>query len=103
VVGIVLTGLQNDGTAGLLAVKRCGGITMVQDPAEASSPGMPQSALAQVEVDYCLPVAKMGAVLYRLTREPPQEAPPIPQDLLAEIDITEHPDKALTGQRKLAP
>src|SRR5262245_26858377 len=95
VVGIVLTGLQSDGTAGLLAIKRCGGIAMVQDPAEASSPAMPQSALAQVEVDYCLPVAKMGAVLYRFTREPPQEALPIPQDLLAEIDITEHPDKSL--------
>jgi two-component system chemotaxis response regulator CheB len=77
VVGVVLTGMQNDGTAGLLAIKRCGGITMVQDPTEALYPDMPLSALAYVEVDYCLPVPKMGATLYRLVHESPL-APPIP-------------------------
>jgi two-component system chemotaxis response regulator CheB len=101
VVGMVLTGLQNDGTAGLLAVKRCGGITMVQDPGEAAYPDMPRSALAQVEVDYCLPISKMGAVLYRLTQERPQVISPIPQDLLAEIAMTEHPDKSLNRAEEI--
>src|SRR5215813_7040244 len=69
VVGVVLTGLQNDGTSGLLAVKRCGGIAIVQDPTDALYPDMPLSAIEHVEVDYCLPVLKMGAVLYRLSQE----------------------------------
>jgi two-component system chemotaxis response regulator CheB len=91
VVGVVLTGLQNDGTAGLLAVKRCGGIAIVQDPDDALYPEMPRSALKYVEVDHCLPVSRMGAVLYRLTQEPPQETPPIPENLAFEVSLAEHP------------
>jgi two-component system, chemotaxis family, protein-glutamate methylesterase/glutaminase len=91
VVGIVLTGTQNDGTAGLVAIKRCGGIAMVQDPAEAPYADMPQSALEYVKVDYCVPVAKMGAVLYRLAHEVPPETPAIPHEILVEAALAEHP------------
>src|SRR5215813_11932247 len=91
VVGIVLTGLQNDGTSGLLAIKRCGGVAMVQDPADALYPDMPLSALEHVEVDYCLPVMKMGVVLYRLSQEPPAATPSIPEDLRIEVNIAENP------------
>src|SRR5262249_52446716 len=44
-IGVLLTGLLNDGTPGLQAIKRCGGTTVVQDPAEAHAPSMPISAL----------------------------------------------------------
>jgi two-component system chemotaxis response regulator CheB len=91
VVGVVLTGLQNDGTSGLLAIKRCGGIAMVQDPADAPYPDMPTNALEQVEVDYCVPVLKMGAILYRLTQEPAAATPSIPEDLHIEVSIAENP------------
>jgi two-component system, chemotaxis family, protein-glutamate methylesterase/glutaminase len=91
VVGVVLSGLQNDGTSGLLAIKRCGGIAMVQDPTDALYPDMPLSALEHVEVDYCLPVMKMGAMLYRLSQEPPAATPSIPEDLLIEVNIAEKP------------
>jgi len=83
--------MQNDGTAGLLAVQRCGGITMVQDPTDALYPDMPLSALEHVTVDYCLPVLKMGAVLYRLSQEPPAATPPIPEELQIEVNIAENP------------
>ena len=92
VVGVLLTGMQSDGTVGLLAVKRCGGIAMVQDPTDALYPDMPRHALEDVAVDYCLPVSKMGAVLYRLTQEPPLTTLPIPHNLLVEEDIVEHPN-----------
>jgi two-component system chemotaxis response regulator CheB len=91
VIGVVLTGLQNDGTAGLLAIKRCGGIAIVQDPTDALYPGMPLSALEYVEVDHCVPLLHMGPLLYRLTQEPPGETPLIPQDLLIEVNIAENP------------
>jgi two-component system chemotaxis response regulator CheB len=91
VVGVVLTGLQNDGTSGLLAIKRCGGIAIVQDPTDALYPNMPLNALEQVEVDYCVPLIKMGAILYRLNQEPAAAMPPIPQDLRIEVSIAENP------------
>jgi two-component system chemotaxis response regulator CheB len=93
VVGVVLTGLQNDGTAGLLAIKRCGGTAIVQDPTDAPYPDMPLSALEHVKVDYCVPVLKMGAVLYRLSQEPPAATPPIPQELCIEVNIAENPNE----------
>ena len=68
-IGIVLTGLLDDGTAGLQAVKRCGGIAIVQDPEEAPFPDMPKNALANVEVDHCLPVAEMVEHHERRARE----------------------------------
>ncbi len=52
--------------------KRMGGITIVQDPSEASFDSMPASALSQLEVDHCLSAYQRGPLLDRLTREKPK-------------------------------
>lgn len=75
VIGVVLTGGLDDGTAGLAAVKEAGGIAIVQDPDEAFAPSMPRSARAFVNVDHVLPVREMGAMIARLTREPTESQP----------------------------
>jgi len=69
VVGVVLTGAGGDGTAGLLAVKRRGGVAVVQNPEEALFAGMPQSALEHADVDHCLPLTKIAPLLAHLSRE----------------------------------
>jgi two-component system chemotaxis response regulator CheB len=76
VIGIVLTGMLDDGTAGLWAIKDRGGIAIVQDPNEAEQDSMPCNALKHVEVDFILPVHSMPERLRSLTREPLAAAEP---------------------------
>jgi two-component system, chemotaxis family, protein-glutamate methylesterase/glutaminase len=87
VIGVVLSGSLNDGTAGLRAVKRCGGIAVVQDPGDAVVPDMPASALDHVEVDHCVPVSSMSGLLARLAAEPAGETPEIPVEIRLEAAI----------------
>ena len=91
-IGVVLTGMLYDGTAGLEFVKRCGGTAVVQDPAEAEYPSMPESALRHVAIDYVMPLAGMGALLVELVG-PAYAAPAnqldIPPDLKLEAAIAE--------------
>lgn len=70
VTGVVLSGMLDDGTAGLAAVKACGGLAVVQDPEEAVFPDMPLNALRGVEVDHSLPVAGIAALLTMQAQEP---------------------------------
>jgi two-component system chemotaxis response regulator CheB len=79
VIGVILTGRLNDGAVGLQAVKARGGTAIVQHPAEAFAPSMPQSALAHVAVDHCVPLRDIAPLLVRLTRAPPgaQGAKPV--------------------------
>lgn len=89
VIGVVLTGMLDDGTAGLIAIKRCGGVTVVQAPQDASYAGMPQSAVDNLEVDFCVPMAGMGLVLATLVSGPHGKSRPIPSDIRTEADIAE--------------
>lgn len=80
-IGVVLTGDLDDGTAGLAAIKQCGGTAIVQDPATAEEPSMPASALQNVDVDYCLPLARIADTLLQLVgriRNPGPIAAPEP-------------------------
>jgi two-component system chemotaxis response regulator CheB len=73
VVGIVLSGSLDDGSAGLRAVADKGGMTVVQDPQEAVHPTMPQSAMEAGAVDHCLRVADIASLLVSLANAPPFE------------------------------
>lgn len=87
VIGILLTGYLDDGTAGLIAIQRCGGTCIVQDPADAEYPDMPQNALNQIKVDYCVPLLEMGGLLYQLLAQKAAKRKPIPKDILIETKI----------------
>jgi two-component system chemotaxis response regulator CheB len=85
VIGAVLTGLLDDGAAGLAAIKRCGGITLVQDPADAEADSMPLNALDACDVDYRAPIATMAATLAELARQPALPMFRIPRDIALEV------------------
>lgn len=66
VIGVVLTGTRDCGTAGLLAIKALGGMALVQDPDEAMCPDMPRSAIQHVKVDHVVPLREIAPLLMRL-------------------------------------
>lgn len=89
VIGVVLSGMLDDGTAGLWAIKDRGGIAIVQEPSDALYSSMPQSALRYVSVDYRLGVKEMAALLQQLVYEPVAETEerPMPEALAIETGI----------------
>jgi two-component system chemotaxis response regulator CheB len=91
VIGVVLTGHLGDGTVGLQAIRKRGGISIVQNPTEAEYPSMPSSALRYAKVDYCVPLAEIPDLLLRLVGEPPaaEELYPVPRDVEVESKIAE--------------
>lgn len=83
-IGVVLSGMLDDGTAGLVAIRRCGGTALVQDPADALYADMPRSALAYTDADHTLPASAMGPLLNQLARAPVMSTSDIPNDLALE-------------------
>jgi len=96
VIGVILSGQLDDGTAGLWAVKDRGGLAIVQDPQDAVYSSMPLSAMQHVAVDYCLSLAKIAPLLEQLAGQPaaPEEAYPVSKALEVETGIALE-DKAL--------
>lgn len=89
VIGVVLTGMLDDGTAGLIAIKRCGGVTVVQDPRDAAYSGMPRSALDNSNVDFCVSLSEMGSLLTTLVSQRHGKSKAVPSDIRTEAVIAE--------------
>ncbi|MGO4478439.1 chemotaxis protein CheB [Massilia sp. 2TAF26] len=70
-VGILLTGANQDGAAGMAAIHASGGLTVVQDPDDAQVATMPQSAIDRFSPHLILPLARIGALLPMLETELP--------------------------------
>jgi two-component system chemotaxis response regulator CheB len=97
VVGAILSGMLDDGTAGLMAVKRHGGVALVQAPAEAAFPSMPTSALRYVAVDAVLSSGEFAGMFVQLAQQPvaAEEGAAMPDNSDLETDISEMKPGAL--------
>ena len=86
VIGVVLTGYLDCGTAGLLSIKARGGKAIVQDPRDAEVTAMPASAIRHAPIDYVAPVSDIPALITRLVGEPAGPRPSHLPGMLAEVE-----------------
>ncbi|WP_417346599.1 chemotaxis protein CheB [Ferrimonas sp.] len=68
-VGVILTGSNSDGAAGMERIKQRGGLLVVQSPESAEAPQMPMAVLERVEVDHQLPLDEIGHFLNSLSSD----------------------------------
>jgi two-component system chemotaxis response regulator CheB len=102
VVGVILTGWLDDGTAGLWAIKERGGAAVVQHPEDAFAPAMPQNAIKHVEVDHVIPLKEIAPLLVRLTEAPAAEegARPVSEEMETEVKIAREDNALESGIMK---
>lgn len=87
VIGVVLSGTLDDGTAGLAMIKARGGTTIAQDPKEALFDSMPRSAIEKVEVDHIFKLTEIAAFLQKCAEEPVEEEEMTEDELARELTI----------------
>ncbi|MBV8763700.1 MAG: chemotaxis protein CheB [Hyphomicrobiales bacterium] len=86
-IGVVLTGTLGDGASGLASLKRCGGITVVQDPSDAAFPEMPATALDRAQPDHVTSLKGMPALLQKLVNSPAGPPTPVPDEIRYEVGV----------------
>ena len=103
VVGVILTGWLDDGTAGLYAVKERGGTAVVQHPDDAFAPAMPLNAIKHVEVDHIVPLKEIAPLLVRLaeTHAAEEGAHPVPDKMETEVKIAREDNAIESGVMRL--
>ena len=87
VTGIILTGLLDDGTSGMRAIKRSGGKCIIQNPAEAEFSDMPQNVLRNIDVDYSVSIGEMIYILLDLYTQRECLPTTVPDDVRLEATI----------------
>lgn len=89
VIGVILTGMLEDGVSGMQAIKECGGTSIVQDPEEAEYPDLPLAVLRTVPVDYCTTLQRIAIILQEKCRGEMPEKKLIPQQIAKEAEVAE--------------
>jgi two-component system chemotaxis response regulator CheB len=102
VIGIVLTGMLDDGTSGMYAIKSCGGRCLVQNPSDAEYADMPLNVLRKIEVDYMADLEQIPNLIKDILSNPLPLKIAIPDELKVEADITEKLMSDINQLKKIA-
>jgi two-component system chemotaxis response regulator CheB len=101
-IGIILSGMMDDGTSGMWAIKRSGGSCIVQDPNQAEYPNMPLSVINNMEVDYVATLEEMGSLLPKIMKKKKGRKKPIPKEIIEESKIAERTAIRIEDIEKIA-
>lgn len=101
-IGIILTGMLDDGTSGMYAIKSCGGLCLIQNPSEAEYANMPQNVLNRVEIDFMADLAEIPIIVKDILNKPLPPQIAIPNELKVEADITEKLMSDINDLKKIA-
>jgi two-component system, chemotaxis family, protein-glutamate methylesterase/glutaminase len=86
-IGLILSGMLNDGADGLRAIKRCGGIALVQSPQDSAASEMPLAALEATPVDLSAEAERLGPAIIRFVGQEAEPPMPVPKDIVLEVEI----------------
>jgi two-component system chemotaxis response regulator CheB len=86
-IGVILSGMLNDGASGLAALKQSGGIALVQAPKDAEAPDLPLAALEATPVDVSAAAADLAAAIVQHVHEEPGPAIEVPPEIHLEVEI----------------
>jgi two-component system chemotaxis response regulator CheB len=100
VIGIVLSGMLEDGAAGMLAIKRAGGTCIIQDPNETDYSDMVEAVMRNLKPDFTVPIEQMGDVIEKIIKKPPRKSR-IPKDVKLESQIAERVSIGMDDLKKL--
>lgn len=101
-IGIILTGLFEDGTSGMYAIKNCGGICIVQNPEEAEYSDMPRSVINRINVDYTLRLQQIPSRIETIINHPLPPEISIPREIGIEAELTEKMMTDINEIKKIA-
>ncbi|MGI8419293.1 MAG: chemotaxis protein CheB [Candidatus Levyibacteriota bacterium] len=101
-IGIILSGMLDDGTSGMWAIKRSGGTCVVQDPNQAEYPDMPLSVINNMEVDHVATLQDLGPLIAEITKHKTGKKKPVPEDVIAESKIAETTAVGIDDIEKIA-
>ena len=101
-IGIILTGMLDDGTSGMYAIKSCGGLCLVQNPSEAEYSDMPRSVLNRIEVDYMADLVEIPIIVQDILNKPLPPQIAIPNELKIETEITQKLISDINDLKKIA-
>lgn len=101
-IGLILTGLFEDGTSGMHAIKRCGGLCIIQDPMEAQFSDMPRSVLNKIQVDYQAKLKDIPEIIKKIITDPLPPETTVPQGIRIEAELTEQMMTDINDIKKIA-
>ncbi|MBC7826606.1 MAG: chemotaxis protein CheB [Chitinophagaceae bacterium] len=100
-IGVILSGMLDDGTSGMWAIKRSGGTCVVQDPNQAEYPDMPLSVINNMEVDHVATLDEIGPLVAKIINHKRGKKKPVPKDVIAESIIAETTAVSIEDVEKL--